>query len=127
MTQSKSVTKDIVSKLWNLCNILRDDGVSYHQYVTELTYLLFLKMLEETHKESILPEDYRWKTLNKLEGEAQLTHYKQMLLDLGSTAPDKLQFGDVRTKAIFADAQTFLRRPTNLKSLTKAIDQLDWF
>jgi type I restriction enzyme M protein len=45
-------TNDIVSKLWNLCNVLRDDGVTYHQYVTELTYLLFLKMTAETGTES---------------------------------------------------------------------------
>ena len=37
-------TQDIVQKLWNLCNVLRDDGITYHQYVTELTYILFLKM-----------------------------------------------------------------------------------
>lgn len=134
MTQSTSVTKDIVSKLWNLCNILRDDGVSYHQYVTELTYLLFLKMLEETGEEKILPEDYHWKTLNKLEGETQLIHYKKLLLDIGTgyiidskDLNKKIPIGDIRTQAIFVDAQTFLRRPTNLKSLTKAIDQLDWF
>jgi tRNA A37 methylthiotransferase MiaB len=41
-------TNDIVQKLWNLCHVLRDDGVTYHQYVTELTYLLFLKMAKET-------------------------------------------------------------------------------
>ncbi len=127
MSQLTTVTHDIVAKLWNLCNILRDDGVSYHQYVTELTYLLFLKMLQETGKESILPEQYRWTTLAQLEGEAQLIHYKQLLLDLGATTADKMKLGDTRTKAIFADAQTFLRRPANLKSLTKAIDQLDWF
>jgi len=40
-----SVTKDIVAKLWNLCHILRDDGITYNEYVTELTYLLFLKSL----------------------------------------------------------------------------------
>ena len=40
-------TQDIVQKLWNLCNVLRDDGITYHQYVTELTYLLFLKMAKE--------------------------------------------------------------------------------
>ena len=39
-----TITHDIVAKLWNLCNVLKDDGVTYHQYVTELTYLLFLKM-----------------------------------------------------------------------------------
>ena len=41
-------TQEIVSKLWNLCNVLRDDGITYHQYVTELTYILFLKM--ECHR-----------------------------------------------------------------------------
>lgn len=127
MTQLNSTTRDIVAKLWNLCHILRDDGISYHQYVTELTYLLFLKMLAETGRESILPEDYRWSKLAKLEGEGQLTHYKQLLLDLGATSPDKPMLGDARSRAIFADAQTFLRRPTNLKALTRAIDLLDWF
>lgn len=45
-------TQEIVSKLWNLCNVLRDDGITYHQYVTELTYILFLKMAKETGAES---------------------------------------------------------------------------
>lgn len=40
-------TQEIVAKLWNLCNVLRDDGITYHQYVTELTYILFLKMAKE--------------------------------------------------------------------------------
>ena len=44
-------TQEIVSKLWNLCNVLRDDGITYHQYVTELTYILFLKMSAETNAE----------------------------------------------------------------------------
>jgi type I restriction-modification system DNA methylase subunit len=43
-----NATSDIVQKLWNLCHVLRDDGISYLQYVTELTYLLFLKMMQET-------------------------------------------------------------------------------
>ncbi len=47
-------TQDIVQKLWNLCNILRDDGITYHQYVTELTYILFLKMIKETGTEEKL-------------------------------------------------------------------------
>ena len=50
-----SHTQDIVAKLWSLCNVLRDDGITYHQYVTELTYLLFLKMLKETGSEGQLP------------------------------------------------------------------------
>ena len=49
-------TQEIVSKLWNLCNVLRDDGITYHQYVTELTYLLFLKMSAETDNEKRFSE-----------------------------------------------------------------------
>ena len=44
-------TQEIVSKLWNLCNVLRDDGITYHQYVTELTSILFLKMAKEQQQE----------------------------------------------------------------------------
>ena len=58
-----TITHDIVAKLWNLCNVLKDDGVTYHQYVTELTYLLFLKMAKETNTESQLPDGYRWDDL----------------------------------------------------------------
>lgn len=64
-----NATTDIVAKLWNLCNVLRDDGITYLQYVTELTYLLFLKMMQETEKENILPEGYRWDDLVSKEAE----------------------------------------------------------
>ncbi|WP_129567390.1 N-6 DNA methylase [Agrobacterium sp. CFBP2214] len=115
-----TTTTDIVAKLWGLCNVLRDDGVTYNEYVTELTFLLFLKMLEETGRESRLPEGYRWGILAKREGMEQLDYYKAMLLQLGK-AKDGL------VSAIFTDAQTRLRKPTNLKALTSNIDQLDWF
>jgi type I restriction enzyme M protein len=115
-----STTTDIVARLWSLCNVLRDDGVTYNEYVTELTYLLFLKMLEETRRENRLPESYRWRILAKKEGIEQLDYYKAMLLDLGK-AQDEL------VSAIFIDAQTRLRKPTNLAALTSNIDRLDWF
>lgn len=113
-------TTDIVAKLWGLCNVLRDDGVTYNEYVTELTYLLFLKMLEETGKEERLPEGWRWSMLARREGIEQLDYYKAMLLELGKAK-------DALVSAIFIDAQTRLRKPTNLKALTSNIDQLDWF
>lgn len=113
-------TTDIVARLWGLCNVLRDDGVTYNEYVTELTYLLFLKMLEETGRESRLPDGYRWSMLAKREGMEQLDYYKKMLLELGRAKDDLVA-------AIFTDAQTRLRKPTNLKALTSNIDQLDWF
>ena len=55
--------QEIVAKLWNLCNVLRDDGITYHQYVTELTYILVLKMCKETGTEDTIPEEYRWDSL----------------------------------------------------------------
>ena len=115
-----STTRDIVAKLWNLCHILRDDGVTYNEYVTELTFLLFLKMMAETGREEILPNGYRWSELDRRTGMEQLDYYKRLLLDLGTK-------GKATVAAIFVDAQTKLRKPTNLKALTDAIDKLDWF
>lgn len=113
-------TSDIVARLWNLCHTLRDDGVTYHQYVTELTYLLFLKMAKETGTESALPEGCRWGDLEDLDGLAQLDGYRRMLLELGRAK-------DARVQAIYADANTSLRQPRNLAKLVSEIDQLDWY
>ena len=113
-------TRDIVQKLWNLCNVLRDDGITYQAYVTELTFLLFLKMMQETERESALPKGYRWRDLTEREGEELLTHYRALLLKLGTEAK-----GMVRD--IFTDAQTSLRKPANLRTLVSEIDKLDWF
>jgi type I restriction enzyme M protein len=77
-------TQDIVQKLWNLCNVLRDDGITYLQYVTELTYLLFLKMTKETGTEDQLPKGYRWDDLAKKDGTELLEFYKILLVHLGS-------------------------------------------
>lgn len=49
-------TQDLIAKLWSLCHLLRDDGVTYHEYLNELTFLIFLKMVEETGQEQHLPE-----------------------------------------------------------------------
>src|ERR1700730_17464802 len=79
-------------------------------------------MLEETKKEDRLPKAYRWRELAKREGLDQLDYYKRLLLDLG-----KPETKDALVRAIFTDAQTRIRKPTNLKALTSSIDQLDWF
>lgn len=127
-----SATQDIVAKLWKLCDVLRDDGVTYSEYVTELTFLLFLKMMAETGQERRIPEEYRWDTLAKREGLDQLTHYKHLLTALGDPkekdAEGKLKPAkDPLVLAIFENAQTRLRKPANLKSLTTAIGDLPWF
>ena len=66
---------NIVQRLWNYCNVLRDDGVSYGDYVEQLTYLVFLKMADEQtkppfNKNSIIPANYDWQSLSKKDGDA---------------------------------------------------------
>lgn len=120
MTSTTS-TGDIVQKLWNLCHVLRDGGINYGQYVTELTLLLFLKMAKETGKETRIPAGCRWGDLMALPpGGDQLNAYKRVLLELGS-APDPL------VRAIYAGAQTSLREPRHLLSLLLDMEKLDWF
>jgi len=116
-----TATTDIVQKLWSLCHVLRDDGITYLQYVTELTYLLFLKMMQETEQESQLPEGYRWGDLVSRDGVEQLTFYRAALLHLGSEATS------LRVQAIFANAQTALKQPRILKKLVQSLDELDWY
>jgi type I restriction enzyme M protein len=115
-----SASHDIVAKLWNLCNILKDDGVTYHQYVTELTYLLFLKMAKETSTEEQIPAGYRWDDLERLAAPDRLEQYKKLLLDLGSTGSGLVQ-------EIFANATSFIRKPATLSSLVTEIEKLDWY
>jgi len=115
-----NTTNDIVAKLWNLCHVLRDDGITYHQYVTELTYLLFLKMAEETGTEDQLPDGWRWRDLVNQEGVDLLRVYRLLLIHLGTE-------GTGRVQAIFTNAQTTLRQPRNLQKLVTSIDALDWY
>jgi type I restriction enzyme M protein len=117
---SNTVTHDIVAKLWNLCNVLKDDGVTYHQYVTELTYLLFLKMAKETDAEKDLPEGYRWDDLETKTAPRRLEFYKLLLIYLGS-------HGSLLVREIFVNASSFIKKPTTLSTLVTEIDKLDWY
>lgn len=113
-------TSDIVQKLWNLCKVLRQGGVTYHQYVNELTFLLFLKMAHETRRESQLPQGLRWKDLVARSGLEQLNFYRQLLLDLGTK-------GKGQVAAIFTNSTTVITKPATLSSLVSALDGLDWY
>ena len=84
-------TQEIVSKLWNLCNVLRDDGITYHQYVTELTYILFLKMAKETGAESQIPAAYRWDELTAKSGIELKKFYKELLAHLGESCTGRVR------------------------------------
>ncbi|WP_339211222.1 N-6 DNA methylase [Aeribacillus sp. FSL K6-8210] len=112
--------REIVQKLWNLCNVLRDDGITYHQYVTELTYLLFLKMMKETGQEYMIPEKYRWDSLVEKDGIALKEHYQQLLLDLGKEENELL-------KQIYTDATSNIREPKNLEKIIQSTNNLDWY
>ena len=115
-----TTTSDIVAKLWNLCHVLRDDGITYHQYVTELTFLIFLKMMKETGKESQLPAGYRWDDLTEKDGVDQLAFYRAQLVHLSNESSGLVQ-------AVFSNANTALTQPRNLAKLVTDIDGLDWY
>ncbi|MBQ8719225.1 MAG: N-6 DNA methylase [Clostridia bacterium] len=112
--------QEIVSKLWNLCNVLRDDGITYQQYVTELTYILFLKMCKETGSEGGIPEEYRWDKLVSKQGVELKAFYKQLLEHLGTKCHG-------RVREIYQEAQTNIAEPKNLEKIIVTIDQFDWY
>ena len=75
--------QEIASKLWKLCNILRDDGNTNHQYVTELTYILLLKMAKEMGVEDQIPEAYRWdKLTDKVYRSYSLSKRRNPLIEI---------------------------------------------
>lgn len=115
--------QEIVQRLWNECNVLRDDGITYQDYVTELTYILFLKMSKEQGQEEGIPEQYRWDELKNKEGLELKNFYKLMLLDLGN----ERKTPNPKENAIYKDASTSIDEPANLEKIIKDIDELDWF
>ncbi len=113
----------IVQKLWNYCNVLRDDGVSYGDYVEQLTYLLFLKMADEQtkppfNKKSAIPEDLNWESLLKKDGDSLEKHYRKILDSLGK---EKGMLG-----IIFRKAQNRIQDPAKLKRLVMLINDETW-
>lgn len=112
--------QEIVAKLWNLSNVLRDDGITYHQYVTELTYILFLKMANETDSEAGIPAQYRWDELRTKSGIELKHFYRDLLQHLGEDTTGRVQ-------EIYAGSSTNIDEPKNLEKIIKSIDGLDWY
>nr|MBC8318114.1 SAM-dependent DNA methyltransferase [Candidatus Desulfobia pelagia] len=105
---------NIVQKLWNYCNVLRDDGMSYGDYVEQLTYLLFLKMSDERtkapyNKPSAVPAGYDWPSLIKKDGDELFDHYRHLLDQLGK---EKGLLG-----LIFNKSQNKFQDPAKLRRL----------
>ena len=114
----------LVQKLWNYCNILRDDGLSYGDYVEQLTYLLFLKMADEQsrppyNKQSPVPKGFGWDALIKLDGDELEAHYRHVLETLGK---QKGMLGVILRKA-----QNKIQDPAKLRRLiVDLIDKEQW-
>ena len=116
--------KALVQKLWNYCNVLRDDGLSYGDYVEQLTYLLFLKMADEQtrppfNRGPVVPYGLDWQSMLDRDGEELEAHYIKMLNDLGKH-PGMLG-------VIFRKAQNRIQDPAKLRRLiVDLIDQERW-
>lgn len=114
----------LVQKLWNYCHILRDDGLSYGDYVEQLTFLLFLKMADEQsrppfNKASAVPAEYAWPSLLARDGDELETHYRHVLESLGK---QKGMLG-----VIFRKAQNKIQDPAKLRRLiVDLIDKEQW-
>lgn len=150
-------TQNIVQKLWNLCNVLRDDGITYHQYVTELTYILFLKMLNETGEEERLISSVREVYAKKLDVYAK--QHKKPVEALTDKEKDDLkgalymyswdylasleglelkkyynkllsELGEAsfnRISEIYVKAVSSIDEPKNLQKIISEINKLDWY
>ncbi|HMV22326.1 MAG TPA: N-6 DNA methylase, partial [Rhodocyclaceae bacterium] len=114
----------LVQKLWNYCNVLRDDGMSYGDYVEQLTYLLFLKMADERtrppyNQESPVPSPYDWQSLLWRDGDELFDHYRHTLEALGNR---KGLLG-----LIFSKSQNKFQDPAKLRRLVvDLIDKEQW-
>ena len=113
----------IVQRLWNYCNVLRDDGVSYGDYVEQLTYLVFLKMADEQtrppfNRPSIIPKAIDWPSLLNKDGDALEVHYRHALEQLGK--------GKGLLGVIFRKSQNKIQDPAKLRRLIELINAETW-
>jgi type I restriction enzyme M protein len=124
-TQMTDHSRQLVQKLWNYCNLLRDDGLSYGDYVEQLTYLLFLKMAHERTQPpmmepSKLPDGYDWPSLLSRSGPDLEAHYVGVLQRLGT------EHGLLGL--IFRKAQNRIQDPSKLRRLiVDLIDSETWY
>lgn len=113
----------IISKVWNFAHILRDDGVGYGDYLEQLTYLLFLKMVDEfakpPHNRKIyVPDGYDWESLKSKRGAELETHYTKTLKQLSNTTGTLGQ--------IFTKSQNKIQDPAKLYKIISMVDKEKW-
>jgi len=114
--------QSLTKKVWNLATILSSQGVGFTDYITQLTYLLFLKMDNENveifGESSAIPEGYRWNDLTELDGLDLIEQYEKTLKLLSQE--DNL-IGTIYTKA-----QNKIDKPVYLKKVITLIDEENW-
>jgi type I restriction enzyme M protein len=110
----------ISKRIWSLCHVLRDDGIVYHKFLSELTYLLFLKIAEETGREDLLPDGCRWIDLTGHADGGMLGYYRKMLTSLGEDAPDR------SVREIFRFPTTVFNHEENLRKVVDGINAIAW-
>jgi type I restriction enzyme M protein len=113
----------IISKVWNFCTTLRDDGMGFSDYLEQLTYLIFLKMADEYTKPPYsrnvgVPALYAWPSLKSKKGTDLDAHYVNLLLELSQK---KGMLGQ-----IFAKAQNKIQDPAKLHHLITLVDETEW-
>ena len=126
--QAVAQTNTLVAKLWNYCNVLRDNGMSTIEYVEQLSYLLFLKMVDESEDDpwegrdmsAVVPAEYNWKSLAGKRGVELEKHYRAVLENLGSRP-------ETTIGTIFDEAQNRITKPALLEKLVvELIGREDW-
>ena len=110
-------------KVYNFCHTLRDDGVSYGDYLEQLTYLIFLKMAHEFahppyNRDLGVPKEYQWPTLASKRGAELETHYITLLRELGNASGMLGQ--------IYIKSQNRINDPAKLQRLVQMIDETSW-
>ena len=115
-------TASIVSKVWSFCTVLKDDGVSYGDYLEQLTYLIFLKMAYEynqpPHNRAVgIPAKYDWQSLKAKSGAELEVHYVTLLRELGN--------GPGMLGQIFTKAQNKIQDPAKLYRVIDMVDDTD--
>ncbi len=119
-----SAQNGLVQRLWSYCNVLRDDGLSYGDYLEQLTYLLFLKMADELtqppfERPSFIEEGLNWRSLLARDGDELEVHYRHVLTELGRQ-PGMLG-------VVFRKAQNRIQDPAKLRRLiVELIDREKW-
>src|SRR5579863_5885040 len=112
----------LISKVWNYAHVLRDEGVSYGDYVGQISFLLFLKMDEERTiylgEPSLIPAEYLWDAMRSKSGEALDVHYKAALVALSK----RTDF----VGTLFLKAESKINDPAKLQRLVSLIDGETW-